>query len=194
MPVPAFIICVHPRSSAVKITPFVFDRNRTGRCSRILHTRYCILARMPNFLENLKQIVNRHEPDPDEHALPRAAAVLLLEMAAADAGIDERERRVIERAVTQRFGLGEDELRELLAEAGRRQRDTHSLHEFTHQLRTSLDPGTRGELVEWLWRVAYADDHVDRHEEHLVRRLADLLGVPHREFIRRKHRASALNR
>lgn len=145
---------------------------------------------MPNFLENLKQIVNRHEPGADDQALPRAAAVLLLELAATDAGIDARERRVIERAVTERFGLGEEELRDLMAEAGRRQRDTHSLHEFTHQLRTGLEPETRGELVEWLWRVAYADDHLDQHEEHLVRRLADLLGVPHREFMRRKHRAA----
>jgi uncharacterized tellurite resistance protein B-like protein len=146
---------------------------------------------MTQFLENLRQIVNRHEPDADEHALPRAAAVLLLELAATDAGIDERERRVIERAVTERFGLGDAELRDLLEEAGRRQRDTHSLHEFTHQLRTGLAPEMRGELVEWLWRVAYADDRLDRHEEHLVRRLADLLGVPHREFMRRKHRAAS---
>ena len=146
---------------------------------------------MPNFLENLKQIVNRHEPDPDEQALPRAAAVLLLEMAATDAGIEATERRVIEQAVTERFGLEESELRELMEEAGRRQRETHSLHEYTHALRTSLDPETRGDLVEWLWRVGFADGHLDRHEEHLVRRLADLLGVPHREFMRRKHRAAA---
>lgn len=145
---------------------------------------------MTNFLENLKQIVNRHEPEADEQALPRAAAVLLLELAATDAGIDERERRLIERAVGERFGLDEAELGELLAEASRLQRDSHSLHDFTHQLRTRLDTGTRAELVEWLWRVAYADGHLDRHEEHLVRRLADLLGVPHREFMRRKHRAA----
>jgi len=145
---------------------------------------------MPNFLENLKQIVNRHEPDPDDHALPRAAAVLLLELAATDAGVDERERRVIERAVVEHFGFDEAELQELLEEAARQQRQSHSLHEFTHQLRTSMAPHTRGELVEWLWRVAYADGRLDRHEEHLVRRLADLLGVPHREFMRRKHRAA----
>ena len=145
---------------------------------------------MPNFLETLKQIIHRHEPEPDEHALPRAAAVLLLELAAADAGIDDSERRVIERAMVERFELGEDEVRELMQEAGRRQHESHSLHEFTHQLRTQLEPAARAELVEWLWKVGFADGRLDRHEEHLVRRLADLLGVPHREFIRRKHRAA----
>lgn len=145
---------------------------------------------MPNFLENLKQIIQRHEPEPDEHALPRAAAVLLLELAVADAGIDESERKVIEQAMLEHFGLVEAEVRELMQEARRRQHESHSLHEFTHQLRTRLEPAARAELVEWLWKVGFADGRLDRHEEHLVRRLADLLGVPHREFIRRKHRAA----
>lgn len=146
---------------------------------------------MNNFLDNLKHIVNRHEPQADEHALPRAAAVLLLELAATDAGIDVEERRVIERAVAERFGLDPAELDDLLEEAARRQRDSHSLHEFTHQLRTGLEPSMRSELIEWLWRVAYADGRLDRHEEHLIRRLSDLLGVPHREFMRRKHRVAS---
>lgn len=145
---------------------------------------------MSNFLENLKQIIRRHEPEADEHALPRAAAVLLLELAVADAGIDESERRVIERAMAERFELDEAEIQALIEEAALRQRDSHSLHEFTHQLRTQLEPDARGELIEWLWKVGFADGRLDRHEEHLVRRLADLLGVPHREFIRRKHRAA----
>lgn len=144
---------------------------------------------MPNFLENLKQIIHRHEPEPDEQALPRAAAVLLLELAAADAGVDESERRVIERAMVERFDLDEAEVEALIEEAALRQRESHSLHEFTHQLRTQLSPDARGELIEWLWKVGFADGRLDRHEEHLVRRLADLLGVPHREFIRRKHKA-----
>jgi len=146
---------------------------------------------MTNFLENLKQIINRHEPEPDEQALPPAAAVLLLELAVADAGIDDRERQVIEQAILQHFGLDQAEARDLIDEAVRCQRDSHSLHEFTHQLRVELEPEARGELVEWLWKVGFADGRLDRHEEHLVRRLADLLGVPHREFMRRKHRAAA---
>lgn len=144
---------------------------------------------MPNFLDNLKRIIHRHDPEPDEHALPRAAAVLLLELALADAGIDASERYVIERALVERFELDEVEVHALIEDAELLQRDTHSLHEFTHQLRTQLAPEARSELIEWLWKVGFADGRLDRHEEHLVRRLADLMGVPHREFIRRKHRA-----
>ena len=44
-------------------------------------------------------------------------------------------------------------------------------------------------MVELLWRVAYADGDLDKYEEHLVRRIADLIHVPHSVFIRMKHKA-----
>ena len=49
----------------------------------------------------------------------------------------------------------------------------------------------KNHIVELLWEVAYADGELDKYEEHLVRKLADLIYVPHRSFIRAKHRAKA---
>lgn len=141
---------------------------------------------MSDFLTTLRQILHGREAEDDPHALPRAAAVLLLEMAVTDHGGDAEERRVIEDAIRNHFGLPEGELDALIGEAERLRDDAVSLHEYTHRLRGGLSVDQRGELVEWLWRVAWADGELGRHEEHLVRRLADLLGVPHREFIRRK--------
>ena len=149
-----------------------------------------MIRAMTDWFAALKDIVNRHEPGADEHALARAAAVLLAEMAATDSDGGEAETEVMHRAMRQTFDLAADELAELMDRAHELQRESVSLYEFTRQLRTGLDPGARAELIEWLWRVAYADGRLDRHEEQLVRRLADLLGVPHREFIRRKHRAA----
>lgn len=147
---------------------------------------------MTDFFQTLRQIVNSREPEeaPQTQTLPRAAAVLLLEMAVTDEGGDAAERAVIERAIAEHFGLPDGELNDLIAEAERLRDDAVSLHDYTHQLRTALDAEQRADLVEWLWRVAWADGQLGRHEEHLVRRLADLLGVPHREFIRRKHVAA----
>src|SRR6056297_2959249 len=137
---------------------------------------------MTHLLDSLKQIINRHEAPDDEHATPRAAAILLIELAATDEGGDAAELRIIERAIRDHFGLAEREVDELLAEAGRLQRQSVSLHDFTRQLRAGLKPEGRSELVEWLWRVAYADGRLGHHEEHMIRRISDLLGVPHREF------------
>lgn len=145
---------------------------------------------MTDWFDQLKGIINRHEPESDEHSLPRAAAVLLVELALTDEGGEKAEVEIIHRAMREVFDLDQAELEELMAEARRLQADTVSLHGFTSQLRTGMEPKERAELVEWLWRVAFADGRLGRHEEHMVRRMADLLGIPHGEFIRRKHLAA----
>ena len=64
-----------------------------------------------------------------------------------------------------------------------------SLYEFTNRLNDELTPEDKTGIVEMLWRVAFADGRIDKYEEHLVRKAADLLYVPHRRFIRAKLKA-----
>ncbi|MEE4638134.1 MAG: TerB family tellurite resistance protein [Wenzhouxiangella sp.] len=145
---------------------------------------------MSTWFEQLKSIVNRHEPAADENALARAGAVVLLEMAAADDHFEDEELDTVHRAIERAFGLAGSELDALMAEARSLREQAVSLHDFTRSLRTGLARDQRDALVGWLWKVALADGHIDRFEEQLLRRLADLLGVPHEEFIRRKHMAA----
>ncbi len=149
---------------------------------------------MTDWFKALTSIVNHHEPVADPHALPRAAAALLLEMAVTADGGDEVELDVVHEAMATVFGMAPAELASLIDQAHQARRQSISLHEFTRGLRPGLNPGQRAELVEWLWRVAFADARLDKHEELMVRRVADLLGVPHAEFIRRKLVAKASNR
>lgn len=144
---------------------------------------------MTSWFEQLKSIVNRHEPAADEHALARAGAVVLLEMAAVDDHFDQAEIEVIHLAMERAFGLAGAELEDLIKEAQTLRRQAVSLHDYTRSLRTGLPRDCRDELIGWLWKVAYANGELDRFEEQLLRRLTDLLGVPHEEFIRRKHMA-----
>ncbi|AWV07555.1 tellurite resistance TerB family protein [Marilutibacter maris] len=141
---------------------------------------------MSDWFKALTSIVNRHEPSSDPHALPRAAAALLLEMAVTAEGGDQVELDVVHEAMATVFGMAPAELASLMEQAHEARRQSISLHEFTRGLRPGLAPEQRAELVEWLWRVAFADARLDKHEELMVRRVADLLAVPHSEFIRRK--------
>lgn len=147
---------------------------------------------MSNWFDQLKDVFSpgAAESPGDGLSLPRAAAVLLLEVSAIDPGGESSETRIIEAALIEHFGLGRTQAEEVLVQARRLQQDSTSMHDFTYRLRTQLNPEARAELLEWLWKVAFADGRLDRHEEQLIRRLADLLGTPQREFIRRKHRAA----
>jgi uncharacterized tellurite resistance protein B-like protein len=40
-----------------------------------------------------------------------------------------------------------------------------------------------------MWQVAFSDDHLDKYEEHLIRKVADLLYVSHSDLMRMKHQA-----
>jgi uncharacterized tellurite resistance protein B-like protein len=43
--------------------------------------------------------------------------------------------------------------------------------------------------MEELWRAAYSDGALHEYEEHLIRRIADLLHLSHSQFIGAKLRA-----
>ena len=42
-----------------------------------------------------------------------------------------------------------------------------------------------------MWRVAFADGNVDKYEEHLIRRVHELLHLDHSDFIAAKQAARA---
>ena len=61
-----------------------------------------------------------------------------------------------------------------------------SLYEYLKTLNEGLDEREKREVLEMLWRVAYADNELDAHEEALLRELSDLLYLPHAEFVKAK--------
>lgn len=141
---------------------------------------------MTSWFNALSNIINPEDTNTSEGDLPQAAAVLLLEMAAADHDNDPAELKAVQAAMADAFQMDPAELERLIERADGLQKESVSLHDYTRQLRLGLEPQQRADLIESLWRVAHADGRIDRYEEHLLRRLADLLGVPHKTFIERK--------
>lgn len=121
-----------------------------------------------------------------EELIRMAAAVLFVEVMHADHQIDKRERQVIKRALLESFSLSKQDAEELLQQAEVRVKDVTSLHEFTSLLHGRLTNEEKVMLIEQIWRIILADDYVDKYEEHLVRRIAELLYVSHRDYIRAK--------
>jgi len=131
------------------------------------------------------------QPERQGHALHLAAAVLAIEMIRADHVVEADERHAAMDALRGMFGLDESEAHEILALAESEADDAVSLHEFTQVINEGLDRGQKIELVELLWRVAMSDSMVDKYEEYLLRKVADLLYVSHGDFIQARHRAQA---
>jgi len=132
------------------------------------------------------------EPDmqagPDQHGLQLATAALLFEMLRADEDEHPEERRTLELALQTCFSLDESETRQLAQLAEREATESVSLYQFTGLINRHFSPDEKIRVVEMLWQVAYADARLDRYEEALVRKIAELIHVPHREFMQAKHR------
>jgi uncharacterized tellurite resistance protein B-like protein len=136
--------------------------------------------------------LSRIEPDtqagPDEHGLRLATAALLFEMLRADDSDHPDERIAVERVLQEQFDLSRDETRELAELADQEAAEAASLYQFTGLINEHFTPEQKVSVVEMLWQVAYADGCLDPYEEALVRKIADLIYVPHRKFIQAKHR------
>lgn len=128
-------------------------------------------------------------PEQREHGLRLAAAALLFEVVRADGEVKEEERTVMRAALQGTFGLGAAETAELTRLAEAESHRAVSLYEFTHLIDQELSAEQKKRIVELLWLVAFADADKHAHEEHLVRKIASLLHVPHPDFIDAKIRA-----
>ena len=123
------------------------------------------------------------------HTLQLATAVLLVEIMRSDAEHAEEEQAAILRILKQEFGMGDGEVAELAALAHHTATDANDLHQFTALINRELDAAEKRRIVEYLWQVVYADGRISAHENHLMRRLADLLHIPHGDYVAAKARA-----
>ena len=118
-----------------------------------------------------------------------ALAALLVEMARADFDQNEVEDEEIVHLLAGHFRMSEGESRVLLVQAQIALDDAACLHDFTRALHRELGADEKEQVISLLWQVALADDRLDKYEEYLVRKLADLLYVSASDVMRLKHQA-----
>src|SRR5699024_11096032 len=94
-------------------------------------------------------------------------------------------------AAIKAHGVSRKEAEDILADALSQADDATSLYEFTGQINEHVNQERKQALLESIWMVALADERVDKYEEHLIRRIADLLHLNHREFVQARHRAES---
>ena len=129
----------------------------------------------------------RAEPDR-RHGVQVATALLLVEVERADFAENVTQRAATLRLLREHFGLSSHETALLVEQAAQTADHAASLHAFTRRLHEALTYDEKQAIVEMLWKVALADSELDKHEDHLVRKIADLLYVSHSDLIRIRNR------
>ena len=144
-------------------------------------------------IDHFKQFFDKYLSSDDkgttspEHKLHLATAALLIEMMRVDDHNKPEEMLALASGIRQTFGLSESETTELIQLAEEEAQDAACYHAFTSLINKGFSKQQKIRVVEMLWEIAYADNELEMYEEHLVRKISDLLYIRHSDFIRTKH-------
>ena len=149
-----------------------------------------MLDRIQAFLHTLTAPHHTDEFAPDD---PRVAFVALgFQVMEADGNMSEEEQQKFRDLMRDRYDLSPEGLQSLI-EAGRQAgSEAVDYYRFTSDLRKHLvDEEDRIELLGILWDIVYADGQRSEIEDHVIWRIADLLGVSARDRVLQRQEAAA---
>jgi uncharacterized tellurite resistance protein B-like protein len=124
----------------------------------------------------------------DERSVRIATCALLLEMAGIDGAFDPAEQEHILSVFRREYGLSDGEIEELIAASRQALEESVDLWQFASRINRSCSTEDKTRIIEMIWGVVYADGVLDRHEDYLMHKLAQLLRVDHDALIAAKLR------
>lgn len=147
-----------------------------------------MVVSIKKFFEKYIQPASGGTGNVSEHAIQVATAALLVEMMKIDGQVREDERKAVIKTIQSKFNLTDDETKSLKELAKKKIEKATDYYEFTSLIHKGLSYEQKVEIIEHLWEIAFTDKHLDKHEEYMVRKIADLIYVEHKDFIEAKLR------
>ncbi len=150
----------------------------------ILSQKEAHLTMIKKFQELFHQFLcdNNVEISEDEEK-KLAVYGILYEAARSDHVVEPSEQAVITEIMESYFSVTSEELADIQSKAEALHLESTDMFQITREVRKHLSREERLGLLDDLWRVAFADGYLDPQEASIIRRLSDLLGLEHKEFI-----------
>ena len=139
-------------------------------------------------IDRIKSFFAKNVLEPEETVTSEqiAAAALLIEVMVIDGNLDAHELESISQTLCNILELEAEMVEELLRLSREEVAEATSVYQFTREINEHFELDKKMNLLTAMWRVAYADGYLDKHEEGIIRRVADLLHIRHNEYIRCK--------
>ena len=136
------------------------------------------------FFKNLFK-TQENKTESKDNGIQKSICSLMIEVAYADNQLDESELKVMANSLSK-LDIKEEEIQEIVDATLAKSKESISFYEHTRILNDQLDYDQKKEVLNSVWAIAFADGEMDKHEEHLIRRIADLLYLNHKDFINAK--------
>jgi len=148
-----------------------------------------MFERFQTFLQSLTNPTTESEFAPDDPRI--AVTALCFQVMEADGNVSREELERMRVLLKQRFSLDESKLDALLEAGQEAGKEAVDYYRFTSDLKRTLDEEQRLEFIGILWDIVYADGIRSEMEDHVIWRVADLLGVSGRDRIIKRQQAEA---
>ncbi len=120
------------------------------------------------------------------HDIRIATCALLLEMSNIDGEFSELERENIICILKRDFDLSDEYAAALLEVSKEELKGSIDLWQFTNLINQNYSLEEKIWLIETVWDIVYTDGKLDKHEDYLVHKLAELLHLTHKQLIEAK--------
>ena len=144
-----------------------------------------MIKRIKDLLSNF----SNQEEDVEEEkisSLDKACSALLIEVAYADKIFDESEIISLKESLKETYDIDDIIIDELISDAKKTVDESTSLYEYTRVVNDEFEYSDKLELLSRIWRLAFADGNLDKYEDHLIRKISDLIHISHSDFIKIK--------
>ena len=147
-----------------------------------------MLKKIKEHISNLSNgpIEMADQEQKDTEIINNACAALLIETALADKVFNEEEMISMKQTLNKIYKVDEQDIEELINESKKKVSESTSLYEYTRLINDLCNYEDKIRLISNLWSIAFADQHLDKYEEYLIRKISDLLHVSHKDFIQQK--------
>ena len=146
---------------------------------------------MLNTLKNLLSGESKTANAEQDLKIDTVAAALVFEVIRADGEISDAEIQSLTHILENDFQIDKKEIEATLSAAQQMGKETISLQHLTSKINQKWSNQERQNLLVQLWRIAMADDHIESHERHIIRRIAGLLYLTEAQIYSAKERAKA---
>lgn len=147
-----------------------------------------MLTAIKSFFDNK---ISTPSEDRSDHQLKLATAALLVEMMNQDSRVSPQEIDTVKVSLTEHFSLTVAESDTLFELAEKEAAEAVDYYQFTGLIAKDVPQSQKVKIIELLWSVAYADLHLDAIEDNMVRKIANLIHVPHKDLMQTKHKVQS---
>ncbi len=94
----------------------------------------------------------------------------------------------MQQQLVEKFSLSNDEAATLIDAAQEAVEESVSLHAYTKALHSEMSYPEKEAVIEMLWHIALADQDLDKYEDYMIGKIAELLYIYRGDVMRSKHR------